>query len=317
MLSRVADSLYWMGRYIERAENIARLLLVTEDFSTETHGLDEDLAQSVWKDLLAVFPAAQMTRPASPFAQPAVPYLQTFFLDGGNPYSIHFSVRKARENARSVREALTVEVFLALNEIYRSLETYETRGMPDLPAFRDALTATQKGLFTVLGAIDNTFTRDEGWRFLKLGEVLERLYRTTLILRAKLPPLLAAEPRTDMPLLHTRWRALLRTLSSLENYRRVHGAGLDPQRVIAFLLFDPGSPRSLRYGLAALKECLEAIAGPGGVTAPVRLVGRLHADLCYDDEDLMRRADFARLLDTVAAELGKTHDALAAQYFVT
>ena len=62
MLSRVADSLYWMGRYIERAENIARLLLVTEDFSSETQGLDEDLAQSVWKDLLAVYPAAQMTR---------------------------------------------------------------------------------------------------------------------------------------------------------------------------------------------------------------------------------------------------------------
>lgn len=317
MLSRVADSLYWMGRYLERAENIARLLLVTEDFSTETQGLDEDLAQTVWKDLLAVFPAAEVTRPASLFAQPAVPYLHSFFLDGGNPYSIHFSVRKARENARSVREALTVEVFLAINEVYRALEASETRGMPDPPAFRDALTATQKGLFTILGAIDNTFTRDESWRFLKLGEGLERLYRTTLILRVKLPALLAAEPSADAPLQHTQWRTLLRTLSSLENYRRVHGAGLEPRRVIAFLLFDPSSPRSLRYGAAALQECLEAIAGPGAVTAPVRLVGRLHAELCYDDEELMRRADFAGLLDAVAAELGKVHDALTAQYFVT
>jgi len=317
MLSRVADSLYWMGRYIERAENIARLLLVTEDFSSETQGLDEDLAQSVWKDLLAVYPAAQMTRTTSLFAQPAAPYLHSFFLDAGNPYSLHYSVRKARENARSVREALTVEVFLALNEIYRALEIYESRGMPDLPAFRDALTVTQKGLFTVLGAIDNTFTRDESWRFLKLGEILERLYRTTLILRAKLPALLAVEPRGDAPLLHTQWRTLLRTLSSLENYRRVHGAGLDPQLVIAFLLFDPSSPRSLRYGVAALKECLEAIAEPGTITAAGRLVGRLHASLCYDDQDLMRRGDFAGLLDSVAAELGKTHDALATQYFVT
>lgn len=317
MLSRVADALYWMGRYLERAENIARLLLVTEDVSTETQGLDEELAQTVWKDLLAVFPAAEITRPVSVFAQPAVPYLHSFFLDGGNPYSIHFSVRKARENARSVREALTVEVFLAINEVYRALEAYETRGMPDLPAFRDALTTTQKGLFTILGAIDNTFTRDESWRFLKLGEGLERLYRTTLILRVKLPALLAADEKVDAPLQHMQWRALLRTLSSLENYRRVHGAGLDPRRVIAFLLFDPGSPRSLRHGAAALSECLEAIGGPGPLTPPVRLIGRLHARLTYDDEALMREGDFVGLLDAVAADLGKAHEALTAQYFVT
>ncbi len=317
MLSRVADALYWMGRYIERAENITRLLLVTEDFSTETQGLAENLAQSAWKDLLAVFPSAQTADPPTPFAPLAVPYLNAFFLDPGNPYSIHFSLRKARENARSVREALTLEVFLALNETFRALETYAKRGMPDLPAFRDALTATQKGLLTVLGAIENTFTRDETWHFLKLGEALERVYRTTLILRAKLPALLAVEPRTDLPLYYTQWRTLLRSLSSLENYRKVYGARLEASLVIAFLLFDPNSPRSLRYGAAALTACLERIAGGDGLTPPARLVGRLHASLCYDDEELMRRGDFAGLLDHVAGELGTVHDALASQYFVT
>jgi uncharacterized alpha-E superfamily protein len=317
MLSRVADALYWMGRYIERAENITRLLLVTEDFSTETQGIAEDLAQGAWKDLLAVFPSAQMTRAVMPLAPLAVPYLHAFFVDAGNPYSISFSMRKARENARSVREALTLEVFLAINETFRALETHEKRGMPDLPAFRDALTATQKRLFTIAGAIEQTFTRDESWLFFKLGEALERLYRTTLVLRARLPALLAAEPRADLPLYYTQWRTLLRSLSSLENYRRRYGARLEPQPVIAFLLFDPNSPRSLRYGAAALKGCLDTIGGGDGLTPPARLVGRLHADLCYDDEELMRRADFAGLLDRVAAELGKTHDALAAQYFVT
>src|SRR5437016_13865260 len=112
MLSRVADSLYWMGRYLERAENIARLLLVTEDFSTETQGFAEDLAQGVWKDLLAIFPAAQMTRAASPFAPLAVPYLHGFFLDAGNPYSIHFSVRTAGLTKRPAGEALMIGSFL-------------------------------------------------------------------------------------------------------------------------------------------------------------------------------------------------------------
>ena len=162
MLSRVADSLYWMGRYLERAENITRLLLVTEDFSTETQGLAEDLAQTAWKDMLTIFPSAQLTRDITPFAPLAVPYLQAFFTDQANAYSILVSIRKARENARSVREALTLEVFLALNEAFRALEAYERKGMPDLPAFRDALSATHKGIFTVVGAIEHTSTRDEG-----------------------------------------------------------------------------------------------------------------------------------------------------------
>jgi len=81
MLSRVADSLYWMGRYLERAENVTRLLLVTEDFSTETQGLAEDLAQTAWKDMLTIFPSAQLTRDITPFAPLAVPYLEAFFTD--------------------------------------------------------------------------------------------------------------------------------------------------------------------------------------------------------------------------------------------
>jgi len=310
MLSRVADSLYWMGRYLERAENITRLLLVTEDFSTETQGLAEDLAQTAWKDMLAIFPSAQLTREITPFAPLSVPYLHTFFTDLTNGYSINFSIRKARENARSVREALTLEVFLALNEVFRAVETYERKGMPDLPAFH-------KGIFAVVGAIEHTSTRDDGWRFLKLGESLERSYRAALVLRARLPALLAAEVRGDAPLYYTQWRTLLRSLSSLENYRRVYGARLEPNLVIGFLLFDADSPRSLRYGASVVCDYLAALSGPVELTTPARIIGRLHADLRYDDEAQMRRGDFVGLLDRVVGELAKTHDAIATQYFVT
>jgi len=317
MLSRVADSLYWMGRYLDRAENITRLLLVTEDFSTDTQGLAEDLAQTAWKDMLDIFPSAQVTREITPFAPLSVPYLYAFFTDQVNAYSINFSIRKARENARSVREALTLEVFLALNEVFRAVETYERKGMPDLPAFRDALGAIHKGIFTVVGAIEHTSTHDEGWRFLKLGESLERSYRGALVLRAKLPALLAAEARGDAPLYYTQWRTLLRGLSSLENYRRVYGARLEPNLVIGFLLFDADSPRSLRYGASIVRDYLAALSGPGELTAPARIIGRLHAELRYDDAALMRGGDFVGLLDRVVGELGKTHDAIATQYFVT
>src|SRR4029453_11301422 len=140
----------------------------------------------------------------------------------------------------------------------------------------------------VVGAIEHTSTHDEGWRFLKLGESLERSYRSALMLRAKLPALLAAEARGDPPPFHTPWASLPRGLSSLENYRRVYGARLEPNLVIGFLLFDADSPRSLRYGASVVRDSLAAISGPSELTTPARIIGRLHADLRYDDAPLRR-----------------------------
>jgi uncharacterized alpha-E superfamily protein len=314
MLSRVADSVYWMGRYLERSENITRLLLVTEDFSTETQGLAEQVAHSAWKDLLAIFPSAQVA-PPSAFAPMSQTYLTSFFLDPANPYSVHYSVRKARENARSVREALTVEAFLAINETFRALEGYARRGLSDLPALRDALGATHKGLFATSGAIEHTFTRDESWLFLKLGESLERAYRTALVLRAKLPALGAAEPRADVALYYTQWRTLLRALGSLENYRRAYGARLEPDLVVQFLLYDPHSPRSLRYTTEVVKEHLQRLTGESGPA--LRLVGRLHAELSYHDGSAPPGGDQAAFLDRVVDVMSVAHDALSTQYFAT
>jgi len=315
MLSRVADAVYWMGRYLERSENITRLLLVTEDFSTETQGLAEQVAQSAWKDLLAVFPSAQVAPPTSAFAPMSQAYLVGFFLDPGNQYSVHYSLRKARENARSVREALTVEAFLTINETFRTLDAHSRRGLTDPTALRDALSATQKGLFATIGAIAHTFGRDESWLFLKLGESLERAYRTALVLRAKLPALGGSEPRADVALYYTQWRTLLRALGSLENYRRAYGARLEPDLVVPFLLFDPHSPRSLRYGAEAVKDYLQRLAGEPGPA--LRLVGRLHAELSYHDGGAAAGAEQVAFLDRVVDTLSQAHDALGVQYFAT
>jgi uncharacterized alpha-E superfamily protein len=317
MLSRVADALYWMGRYLERSENVTRLLLVTEDFSSETQGLAEQLAQSAWKDLLAILPAAQVGPPASAFAPMSQAYLQSFFLDPANQYSVHYSLRRARDNARSVREALTVEVFLALNEAFRALDAHARRGLTDPPSLRDALGSAHKGLFTIVGAIEHTFTRDQGWLFLKLGESLERIYRAALVLRAKLPALATSEPRADVALYYTQWRTLLRALGSLENYRRSYGARLEPELVVPFLLFDRYSPRSLRYGSEAVKGYLERIAGGGDALAAGRLIGRLHADLLYQDDRLATTGADAAFLDHVVDTVAQAHDAVTTQYFVT
>ena len=306
MLSRVANALYWMGRYLERAENLTRCLLVTEDLSTEIHAFNDKLAQAEWNDLLAVFPGK--IDGAS-----ELDHLRGFLTAASNPYSILFSLGKARENARAVREALSVEVFVTLNETYRALEAHASGGIADRADIRDALSATHTGLLSIVGAVEHTLSRDQGWLFLKLGESLERVYRTAAILRAKLPGLLASPPDTDIPLYHSQWRSLLRSLSSLENYRKLHGAHLEPHAVVDFLLFDPHAPRSIRFGAAAVKSDLEEISGARELTPPGRIIGRLHARLCYHDD----AGPALPLLDDVQVELGKTHDAVDVLYFGT
>jgi uncharacterized alpha-E superfamily protein len=317
LLSRVADALYWMGRYIERAEHCTRLLLITEDVATEVQGLDEQLAQAEWNDLLAIFPGSRIVERAYPTFSPfALPFLNSFYLDDMNPHSTFFSLRKARENARAVREALTVEVFLNLNDTYRTLEAHARKGLIDLPAFRDALTATQRGLLATVGAVEHTLTRDHCWLFLKLGEAMERTLRTTLILSAKLPALLGPAPKADA-LFYTRWRSLLRGLATMENYRKLHGARMEPELVIPFILFDAHAPRALNCACHTVKDYLDRIAGSGELTAPARVMGKLCARLAYDDTEGMRKGEVLGFLLGLLAELDKAHETLSAQYFVT
>ena len=318
ILSRVADALYWMGRYLERAENVTRLLLVAEEMTSEVVGIDEDLARAEWDDLRAIFPGPNGA--GEPRRHPAAlahALLYELSIDPCHPYSIFFSLKKARDNARTVREALTIEVFVTLNETYRELEGHKRHQIADPPTFRSALSATQRGILATAGAIEQTLARDPGWLFLKLGESLERVFRTAIVLRVKLPALLSQEPKIDLPLFYTRWRGLLRGLSSLENYRKVHGARMEPQDMLQFLLFDPHTPRSLRYGSTGVKDLLERISGASALSLPARVMGKLAAELTYAGQDVLRDGQCLPFLDHVLGELARAHDTLSTTYFGT
>ncbi len=317
ILSRVADALYWMGRYLERAENVTRLLVVTEEMASEIVGLEEDVARAEWIELRAIFPGADGGEPPQTLRALTQAALYELSIDPTHPHSIFFALKKARDNARTVREALTIEVFVSLNETYRELEAYNRRQIGDPPVLRSALAATQRGILSTAGAIEQTLARDPGWLFLKLGESMERVFRTSVVLRIKLPTLLAQEPKIDLPLFYTRWRGLLRGLSSLENYRKVHGARIEPADALQFLLFDPQTPRSVRYGTTAVKEILERISGSSHLSLPARIMGKLAADLAYQGQDVLRDGQALPFIDQVLGELTRCHDTLSTAYFGT
>jgi uncharacterized alpha-E superfamily protein len=318
ILSRVADALYWMGRYLERSENVTRLLLVTEELTSEVVGLDEDLARAEWRDLRTILPGPEPDEAETRHPRALAAWcLHALSIDTRHPCSVFFSLRKARENLRTVREALTLEVFVNLNETYQELETAARRRIADPPAFRGALTATHRGILATVGSIEHTLSRDPGWLFLKLGESLERVFRTATVLRVKVPALLAPVPERDLPLVYTRWRALLRGLSSLENFRQHYGARLEPLNVVRFLLLDHQSPRSIASGVATVKDYVDRISGREAPSHALRIMGKLTAELTYEGDEVLRGGDCVPFLDHVLVEIGRTHDGLSAAYFGT
>jgi len=316
MLARAAGCLYWMGRYLERAENVTRLLLVASDLSIEFEGVDEGLAQREWDDLVAAVPASGVAHMQfSPEEGLATPYVRAFLLDDANPVSVQHSLGRARENARSVREALTREVFLELNEAFRGLERAGRRRIRSPVQGVQMAGGAHQAILTILGAIEHTLSRDEGWTFLKLGEAMERTQRTLLVLRAKLPALGREEGKADLPLFYARWRGLLRCVASLENFRRVHGAGLEPDRVRRFLLFDAAAPRSVLCGVSRIDRYLASLVGPDGSHAARRLTGRLLAKLRYDEDEILAKASLDEFCGHASKTLHDIHTALERQYF--
>lgn len=315
MLSRVADSLYWLGRYLERAENVSRLLFVASETAVELEGLDEALAQAEWDDLLAAVPGSEVGGLEFSLEEGlAVPYVRRLLLDEDNPVSVRHSLAQARENARSVREALTKEVFGNLNEVYRELDRSRRRAARDPVSARQEVVRIHGAILTTLGAIEHTMSRDQGWNFMKLGEAIERVQRTLLVLRAKLP-VLAQEGSADLPLFYARWRGMLRSVASLENYRSARGGQLDPDQIVRFLLFDRAAPRSVLCGISRIRGYLDRLPGGQATSEADRILGRMHAMLSYDDEEILTRSELPGFCAESADGLVAAHDAIARQYF--
>ena len=242
MLSRVANSIYWMARYLERADCVARFIDVNTHLMLDL-ALDQNAAQ--WYPLIATSGDDEdFNQRYTQADERAVVRFMTF--DQKNPNSILQSIFRARENARTVREVIPVEMWEKINEIYHLTQSQSRkRSVADLQDYYREI--RQSGhLFT--GLMHNTMSRDMGWQFAHMGQMLERADKTARLLDVKYFILLPRGEQIDSAFDAVQWGAVLKSVNALEMYRQQFHT-INYKDVTQFLLFSKAFPRSVLFCL--------------------------------------------------------------------
>ena len=311
MLARSAENIYWMGRYLERSANLCRNLFVAEQLTVEIRGLAPNEAIQFWHGFQKVYPGSPRHKPFSDVDKAMQSGMHSFLLGTKNALSVVNSIRNARENAKAVREYLTREVFEQINSCWLHLDA-GLRG-EELPSI--LLGQVQEAVFGIGGATERTLIRNEAWTFLDLGVMIERVYRVLLLLRHRMPTLIAPPSDVDIPVHHALLRGVLRSAGSLENYRRVQGAELTPEIVSSFLMFNEQTPHSVAFGVSHVQGDLGDIEHGGVLTETARLVGRLSSQLKFEEQELLGRHDFATVCEALLSDASRIHESLTRLYF--
>jgi uncharacterized alpha-E superfamily protein len=259
MLSRVAHSLYWMSRYIERAENLARLLDVNLQLLLDFHGFNDRTIKEHWGSIILASGDEKLFKECHESAT-SRSVTDFFAFDLRNPNSIRSCVNAARENARMIRDQISLEMWETINELYLYLHDRTS----------DEIWATGAGEFfnnikrsahLFQGLTDSTYFRSEGWEFIEFGKYLERADKTTRILDVKYHILLPSATDVSGAVDTAQWQAVLRSASALEAYRRFYVREILPWKVGEFLIFSDSFPRSLHFCVAQVDELLRRILG--------------------------------------------------------
>lgn len=280
MLSRVANSIYWLGRYLERAENYARFIDVNFNLMLDLPG---DL-QEQWEPLIMATGDVELFRAKhSTFTKKEV--IRFLAFDTDNPNSLISSITYARENARIIRENLTKETWEKLNETYHFVKKGAEKrewAKEDPRAFFESVKCQ---ILLLYGLADNTVARTEGWHFRQLGQFLERADKTARILDVKYHILLPSTDEVGTPLDFLHWMALLKSVTAFNTYRRLYG-NIDPLGVVEFLVLNKYFPRSVFYCLKEAESCLMKISGSNGSgysNSAEKAMGELRSKLEFDD----------------------------------
>jgi len=312
MLSRVADSIYWMARYVERAENVARFVDVSLNVILD----QPQEAVHQWEPLIRATGDAALFRQR--FGEPSPENVLRFLtFDPEYPSSIISSLSRARENARTIREVISSEAWEQLNEFYHFVK-HASRSS-DLST--DSLAALYRTIkhhsHMFNGIVDATMSRNRGWHFTNLGRLLERADKTSRLLDVKYFTLLPRIQDVGTTLDDLQWSAVLRSVSGFEMYRkRFHT--ITVRRLVAFLILDNEFPRAVRYCVECADQSLHAISGsPLGSFANLadQRLGRLKAELAYSDVEQIIQGGLHEFVDGMQGKLNRVDEAINQTFF--
>jgi uncharacterized alpha-E superfamily protein len=296
MLSRIADSLYWIARYMERAEDTARILDVNY------HLLLEQPAKTTYRlrwDPLVAIVGEQERFPEFYTEGTAQNVFEFLAFHPGNPSSIVNCVSNVRENSRTIRDRISREMWEDVNGLYHRIARFRPAEEIAVGPHRFC-TAIKFASHRFHGVSDDTLPRDEGWHFLQAGRALERAEMTARIVDVEYQKLYEGLAPGSQPDNH-QWMAVLQSVAAYEIYRREYHSRIEPERVAELLVLHPRLPRSIRFNIATLQQSLRAISGSGPgsyANEAERLTGKLHESLMYDRiEEIFARGLHAFLLD--------------------
>lgn len=311
MLSRAANAMYWMNRYVERAENVARFVHVNLHLVLDTAA---GTARQ-WQPLTTTTgdQSAFDARYGEATRDNVVQFLTE---DTSNPNSILSCVMAARENARSIRDIISSEMWEQLNRMYLLVKDATGTG-----AYRESLhhfyTQVKMASHLFEGLSHATMSHGEGWRYGRLGQLLERADKTSRILDVKYYILLPADAAVGSPVDIMQWQALLQSASAMEMYLKKMRR-IEPQRVAAFLILDREFPRAMQFCVSEADQCLRAITGsPPDSFANVaeRRLGRLRADMAYMGIDEVLGRGMHEYLDHFQGLLNEVDDSIFDTFF--
>lgn len=311
MLSRVAAAIYWSARYVERAENVARFIDVNLHLMLDT----PTQQRGNWESLVMTTGDQRLFETRYGKATPeAVTKFLTF--DTEYPSSILSCVSQARENARTVREIISREMWQELNEFYLMVVS-AARPKVSPEDFSEFYARVKRAGIYFEGVTNATLSRGETWHFARLGRMLERADKTSRILDVKyfllLPPGIGVGTTVDQ----LGWTALLNSASALQMYRQLHHV-TSPSNVAKFLLLDRDFPRAIQHCVIEAQKSLHAVTGSLVGTyrnEAERLIGQLRASLAYEDIEQIMKGGLHEYVDGLQRQLNTIGDAVQTLFF--
>jgi uncharacterized alpha-E superfamily protein len=310
LLARYANCIFWLARYVERAENLARILDVNETFSRDSKGGQN------WRSIIQLNSDEERFFAANSSA--SVHSVVNFYvIDASNPTSIVSAIRCARENARTLRPLISTEMWVQLNVFYNRLASLTAADLS--PGNLAALFAMIKeACQTHTGITEGTFFRDQGWYFYQIGRYIERADQTTRLVDIKYHLLLPSISDVGSPTDVSQWNALLRSAAGYHAYRRLHTGSTTPARVAGFLLLNGAFPRSVHHCVREVDRLLDEVksryALRNGNDAAEEL-NRLRVLLGTLDMSEILRSGLHEFLDSIQCQLIAITRELAIAFF--